>query len=155
MVLPLKIAHMHVRRELSVTNRAKFGDHHPRECERQLAKPAKPTMTPRDGVLFRYLASSRAGQNASAELEANAGRLVTKAWPYAVIDLHLGRHSPEVTREAAGNNRCEADFHIGEWHLIRGERAEARTLLRAVADTCSKDSIEYGIALAELKRLQP
>ena len=106
-------------------------------------------------VLFRYLASSRAGQNASAELEANAGRLVTKAWPYAVIELHLGRHSPAVTREAAGNHRCEADFHIGEWHLIRGERAEARRLMRAVADTCSKNSIEYGIAVAELKRLQP
>jgi tetratricopeptide (TPR) repeat protein len=34
-------------------------------------------------MLFRHLAKARAGE---AELEANAGRLKTKEWPYAVIE---------------------------------------------------------------------
>ena len=34
-------------------------------------------------MLFRFLARARAGENAGPELEANAGRLKDKAWPFA------------------------------------------------------------------------
>ena len=108
-------------------------------------------------MLFRYLARSRAGQNASAELEANSGRLKEKVWPYAVIELYLDRRSPAATLDAAANpgDRCEAEFYIGEWHLIRNEREQARPRLQAAADACPKGFVEYIAAVAELKRLKP
>jgi tetratricopeptide (TPR) repeat protein len=65
-------------------------------------------------VLFRFLARTRAGEaDAAAELEANVERRVdTKEWPYAVIELYLGRRSPELTLDAASNSdeQCEAQF---------------------------------------------
>ena len=36
-----------------------------------------------------YLARSHAGEKAISELQANATRLMTKQWPYAIIELYL------------------------------------------------------------------
>jgi lipoprotein NlpI len=106
-------------------------------------------------MLFRYLARARGGANATAELEANASRLKSKAWPYAAIELYLGRRSTEATLDAAGKTaeRCEAEFYIGEWHLIRGEREQARPRLQKAIDSCPKGFVEYIAGVAELKRL--
>jgi len=64
---------------------------------------------------------------------------------------------PEATPDAAGkpDERCEAQLYIGEWHLLRGNGAEAKPALQAAVDTCPKDFIEYVAAVAELKRLNP
>jgi tetratricopeptide (TPR) repeat protein len=106
-------------------------------------------------ILFRYLARARAGENATAELEANAARLTSKAWPYAAIELYLGRRSVEATLDAAGTsyNRCSAPFYIGEWYLIRGNRDEARPRLQASSEACDKTTTLYKAAVAELGRL--
>jgi len=106
-------------------------------------------------MLFRYLARARGGQNATAELEANATRLRSKAWPYATIELYVGRRSPEATVDAAVNveERCEAEFYIGQWHLVRGEREQARPRLQKAIDSCPKSYIEHIAGVAELKRL--
>jgi rhomboid protease GluP len=60
-------------------------------------------------------------------------------------------------RAAAGKpgDKCEAEFYIGEWHLLRGNNADARSALQAAADTCPKGFVEYDGAVAELKRLRP
>ena len=106
-------------------------------------------------MIWRYLARERAGENGSAELEANAARLKSKDWPYPVVELYLGGRSPADVLSIASkpNERCEAQFYSGEWHLLRGNRAAAATALQAAADTCSNDFDEYAGALAELKRL--
>ena len=108
-------------------------------------------------MLFRFLARSRAGESAASELEANAGRLKTKEWPYAVIELYLGRRQPDAALDAASEDteRCEAQFYIGEWHLLRDETTEAATALRVAAETCPKTFVEHDGAIAELKRLNP
>jgi hypothetical protein len=69
----------------------------------------------------------------------------------------LGRRSPEATLSATDRpeDRCEAQFYIGEWYLLRGEKEPATKALRAAADTCPRDFIEYSGAVAELKRLNP
>jgi hypothetical protein len=38
--------------------------------------------------------------------------LKTKEWPYAVIELYLGRRQPDTTLEAADKEveRCQAQF---------------------------------------------
>ena len=106
-------------------------------------------------VIWRFLAHERGGENGTAELEAAAARLKREEWPYPVIELYLGVRSPAEVLQLASKpeERCEAEFYIGEWHLLRGNRAAAATALQAAADICSKDFIEYKGALAELKRL--
>jgi lipoprotein NlpI len=108
-------------------------------------------------MLFRYLARTRAGESAAAELEANLGRLETKEWPYAAAELYLGRRSPEATLDAVSDsdNQCEAQFYIGQWHVLNDRTAEARKKLQSAASTCPKTFIEYELAVAELKRLKP
>jgi lipoprotein NlpI len=106
-------------------------------------------------MLFRYLARTRGGEEAKAELEANAGRLKTKEWPYAVTELYLGKRSPTATLDAASKpeDRCEAAFYIGQWYVLKGNAPEAEAVLKTVVDTCPKAFIEYGAAAAELKRI--
>jgi lipoprotein NlpI len=72
-----------------------------------------------------------------------------------VIELYLGGRSLTEVLPLASKpeERCEAEFYSGEWHLLRGNRAAAATALQAAADICSKDFVEYKGALAELKRL--
>src|SRR5262249_4283868 len=52
-------------------------------------------------MIYHYLARERSGQNARAELEANAGRLKSRAWPYPVVELYLGRRQPQAVIDAA------------------------------------------------------
>ena len=107
-------------------------------------------------MVFRYLARSRGGEAAGPELDTNAGRLKTKEWPYAVIELYLDRRAPKATLNAAGNpaQQCEAQFFIGQWHVLKGNAAEAETALKAAVETCPKSWIVYAGAVAELKRLK-
>ncbi len=107
-------------------------------------------------MLWRYLARTRLGQDGTAELGTNAARLKTKDWPYAVIDFYLGKRTMDDVRTAASSTdeRCEVEFYIGEWHLLRGNSADARTALKAAADTCPQTFIEYDGAVGELKRLK-
>ena len=106
-------------------------------------------------MLWLYFTHARAGKNSAAELTADAARLKSKDWPYAVVDFYLGHRSLDEMRAAAGkpDEKCEAAFYAGEWHLLRGKKDEARPELQSAADTCPKTFIEYTAAVAELKRL--
>ena len=107
-------------------------------------------------VLWLYLARTRSGgQDATLELASNAAKLKPAEWPYAVAELFLDRRTPEATLAAAGkpDERCEAQFYKGVWHILRGDRAAAIEPLRAASSTCPKTFIEYAGAQAELKRL--
>jgi tetratricopeptide (TPR) repeat protein len=109
-------------------------------------------------VLNLYLARTRSGaHNAAAELEANAKNLKQRDWPYPVVELFLGRRTPESTLGAPNkpDDRCEAQFYVGEWHLLRGDHPKAIAALKVAVDTCPKSNIEYGFAQAELQRLRP
>jgi tetratricopeptide (TPR) repeat protein len=108
-------------------------------------------------MLFRYLARSRAGEAAGSELETNAARLTSKDWPYAAVELYLGKRTPAATLGSTKkpNERCEAQFYIGQWHVVKGNTAEAATALKAAVDTCPKTFVEYQAAVAELKRIKP
>jgi rhomboid protease GluP len=72
-----------------------------------------------------------------------------------VIELYLGRQGPDATLKAANNDveRCQAQFYIGEWHLLRQHFTEAAAALRAAAANCPKTRLEYDGAAAEVKRL--
>jgi tetratricopeptide (TPR) repeat protein len=110
-------------------------------------------------ILFRYLARAHSGERdaAEAELAESARRWKVRVWPYALIELYLGKRSPEAMLDAAvkRSDRCMVQFHVGEWHALRSQSAEALTALRGAAEICSRDSFEYRAAGAELARLTP
>jgi rhomboid protease GluP len=51
------------------------------------------------------------------------------------------------------DERCEANFYIGEWHLISGVESKAIDFLRYAAENCPSQFIEYKGAVAEINRL--
>jgi tetratricopeptide (TPR) repeat protein len=107
--------------------------------------------------LWLYLASSRIGEpNTKENLQENATRLNLLEWPYPVIELFLGQRTP-VDMVAAATSQdeiCESQFYLGQWYLLRDERAASIEALRKVIDdTCSRDLIEFAGAATELKRL--
>jgi len=107
-------------------------------------------------MLLRYIARARLKENAASELEANASRLKSQEWPYAVIELYLGKRQPDAVLAAASkpSEQCQANFYIGEWHILQSRPADAEPLLRKVVETSPKAFTEYTAAQAELKRLK-
>ena len=100
--------------------------------------------------------------------------MASEDWPFQVMDFYLDRRPLSKVLTGQGVNtifnvdpkiRCQAQFYIGQWHLIRGEKREAEVALRdAVLPTCPRelfikagirfDAVEYDAAAAELKRLR-
>jgi lipoprotein NlpI len=109
-------------------------------------------------MLFRYLARAHSGEGeaAKAELAENARRWKVKVWPYAFIELYLGKRLADEMLKAAvkTTDRCLVYFYVGEWHMIRNELAEAAADLNSAAELCSRDGFEYRAAVAELARLK-
>jgi lipoprotein NlpI len=106
-------------------------------------------------ALWYFLANWRTGKQSAMALEVFASKLKPAQWPYPVVQLYLGRRTPDQVLAAADkpNELCEAQFYIGTWHALRGERVAASGPLKAAGETCPKWFAEYHGAQAELKRL--
>src|SRR5436190_18399346 len=78
-----------------------------------------------------------------------------------VIDFLLGKSDPDALLKAAEHpdaesrrgQVCEAEFYVGEWHLLNLRLKEASDLLSRAEKTCPKTFIEYEAAVAELRRM--
>jgi lipoprotein NlpI len=107
-------------------------------------------------VLWLYLSQVKFGDSgALTNLDANASRLVATEWPYIVVQLFLGKRSSIDILSVAKttNEQCEAQFYLGEWQLMRGQRPDARAAFKSALGTCPRSFYEYGGAASELKRL--
>jgi lipoprotein NlpI len=107
-------------------------------------------------MLFHYLARARTSVTAISELEMFARKLKSQRWPAAVIGLYLGKLTVDSALAAATNSdeRAEAQFYLGEWHLLRNNHTEAMNALQAAARSCPTWLIEHAGAIAELERLE-
>lgn len=105
-------------------------------------------------MLWRFITRGRVGQDGATELSVGAARLTSKDWPFALVELYLGRRPPDEIRAALKpNETCDAAFYVGQWYLLRGNRAEALSALQAATEVCPKTLAEYDNAVAELRRL--
>ncbi|HEX5999769.1 MAG TPA: hypothetical protein VFZ16_10290, partial [Hyphomicrobiaceae bacterium] len=111
-----------------------------------------------------YIARARAGEMeaAKAGLETYAARHAGQDWPRPIIDLFLGRGSPEAVERAAkvaadrkdvAGQRFDADFYIGQWALIAGDETVATQRLRSAYDSRMREYLEFDIARADLNSL--
>jgi lipoprotein NlpI len=72
-----------------------------------------------------------------------------------VLELYSGRRDPAATLAAAQKpeERCEAQFYVGEWQLLQDDSASARQRFEEAVGGCPKSFIEYTGAQAELRRM--
>ncbi len=114
-------------------------------------------------ALWLYLARKRDEMiNAEETLDAETRTSRGGAWPAPVIVLYLGRTDPGSVVAAStdpdarkqSEQRCEANFYLAQWHLLRGERERALPLLKEAQSGCPRDFLEHEGATAELRRLQ-
>jgi lipoprotein NlpI len=105
-------------------------------------------------LLFWHLASCKMGRNAADEFESRAPRLNRQQWPAVVIALYLGKVDADAVRYAAANSdeRAEAEFYIGEWHLLARRRDHALAALQVAAKSCPTWFMEHTAAVMELNR---
>jgi lipoprotein NlpI len=110
-------------------------------------------------VLWRDIAERRDGW--PGQLGEAVSLLDMEEWPAPIVRFYLGQaQSDEVFAAAKDqdpkvqqNQLCEAHLFIGEHALLEGDKAGAKRQFELARDTCDKNYTEYGIALAELQRL--
>jgi lipoprotein NlpI len=132
------------------------------ESATDFAQAAKLRPADAYAVLWPHLARARSGVTDAGELSAAGVTFDPAIWPGPVVAFFLGTSSPETLRQAAelgktevvAGQRCEVAFFLGESNVLRGAKAEAEALLRQAVDICPKNFVEYGAAIAELKRSQ-
>ncbi len=114
-------------------------------------------------ALWLYLARKRAKvDNAEELLDSETRGTRGGSWPASVIVLYLGRTDIDSVLAAATDQdakrqrdqRCEANFYLAHWHLMRGDRDRALPLLKEAQGGCPRDFLEHEGAVAELRRLQ-
>lgn len=108
-------------------------------------------------ALYLYLSQTRAGRkDARNELTKLAPKLKGTDWPAPLLALYMGQRDQAATESAASTDeqRCEANFYIGELLLTRNQRPAAQKMLQTAADSCPRTFIERQGALEELKRLK-
>jgi len=111
-------------------------------------------------ALWSDIAQSEAG---SASPDVDTGDIEFKKWPGQALRLFLGRASPDSIPAAARSDdadvataqKCEADFYVAEWQLMKKNAAAAAPLFRQVVDSCSSDLLEQRAATVEIKHMTP
>jgi lipoprotein NlpI len=144
---PRRASH-HKARGLAYFNRGGFA-----EAETDLRNAVNIADDPY-ALLFWYLASLKIGRDAVEEFASRARRLNGRQWPFPIVTLYLGETGDDTVRTAArtADDRAEAEFYIGEWHLHARRRTEAIAALQVAAKSCPRWFMEHTAAVMELKR---
>jgi lipoprotein NlpI len=98
-------------------------------------------------ALWLYVAQARAGIDGKPQLATNTAGVDSTKWPAALVELYLGKNSPNTVLAAASHSDprtsarqlCDASFFLAQWRILRRERAEARNLLNQALANCPSD----------------
>lgn len=112
-------------------------------------------------VLWLHVARFHAGKADQAELAGDAAKAEGEDWPKPLLDLYLGRKTPEQVHAAAAEGDddtrqfqgCEADFFQGEYELQQGRKDKAKPLFQKVLNECSPSLAVHSGAAGELRRI--
>ena len=117
------------------------------------------SLDPKDAyaMIWLHMTRRRTAANDGGELARNAMKIDLARWPGAVINLYLGKGTPQQARAAVtkgdAEQACEAAFYLGEYELMRKNTAGAKALFQEAAKACSPTTDEADGAAVELKRL--
>lgn len=112
-------------------------------------------------LLWYAISAGRAGTLDKAALGKKVADLDTGRWPLPLLDFMQGKATAGDVYSAAARGdgevpsqqKCEADFYIGEWRLIAKD-AGAKALLQQAQQECPHSFIEFDAAKVELERLK-
>ena len=102
-------------------------------------------------VIWLYIARTKAGAKAEDELAKNAAALDVTKWPAPVIQLFLGKITPDAVLQAAADKdpekstkqQCQANFYIAEYQAFRGQHEVAQKNFRLAGETCNRNYFLY------------
>lgn len=120
---------------------------------------------PRDPYIMLWIGilDERVGAFDQDEFSRRVSDLTIRSWPAPLLDLYRGIARPDDVYRAArhagdatdaNNRKCEADFYIGEWLLLRRNTAAAKPLLKTATEECPRNFIAYAAAKQEFGRVQ-
>lgn len=120
------------------------------------------TLRPDDAyaALWLHIASERSGRG-SRLADAAKGVDMT-VWPAPVIQFYRGEIDRDAFRAATqsrdpithGEQTCEANFYLGEWHLLENAKAEAEPFMFYAASNCPKTFVEWAAARTERRLIE-
>ncbi len=92
--------------------------------------------------VWLFLARARSGGDGKNEFVTNTTKRDTVKWPAPVVALYLGKGTPVAVMSGAEHpdpkthkeQLCEANFYVGLWHLLKDDRANSISSLRAARD---------------------
>lgn len=119
---------------------------------------ARPRLYP---SLWYAITADRQGKLDKAVLENYVRAFWSDDWPMPVINLFLGKNTPEKVVPVASKSDeklyagqlCEANFYVAEWQIVRGNPEIAKPGIEAAIKSCPKTFIEYSGAKVEAARL--
>ncbi len=111
-------------------------------------------------MLWVSIAAQRAGRPSPLTIQS-PNETARGQWPVPVAELFTGASTPEKLLERAESDnprthlmlQCEAQFYLGEYYLMKGEKELARASFNAAVETGITDFMEYDWALRELELL--
>lgn len=111
--------------------------------------------------LLRYIASKHGNYNEGNVLQDFAYKLNGRQWISAVVDLYLGKISPQVCLNRSNHTnpqrdreqKCEAYYYLGEYYLFEKDENKAKEFFKKCLNTGEHRFLEYRLAKFELERL--
>jgi lipoprotein NlpI len=111
-------------------------------------------------LLWYAISAARAGIFDAALFDKRVDKADVDGWPEPLLEHVLGKMKPEdvYAKAARGDGpapaqqKCEADFYLGEWQLGRNIPG-GKELIQQAEKECPHNFVEYVAARTELKRL--
>ncbi len=111
-------------------------------------------------LIWLYLSERRRGKEDKGKLISLSNQDLQE-WPGPIASLYMGQSTIEEVMEETKssdqkwelNKKCMAFFHVGQYHLLMGNKAQAVFMFRK-ASSIGKSVFEHRIAKEELKRLE-
>lgn len=108
-------------------------------------------------LLYRFIAYERLGAPGKPSLAEGLKSAKTKDWPHPVAEMFAGDRTVESVMARANKDpeRCEAQFYVGQWQLLKGDQGKANEHFKLAAETCPIGFYEAQSAKAALRRMKP
>lgn len=125
---------------------------HLREAQQDISRAVELNPLVYYNVIWLYIAGAKNGvAGAEDQLAKNAAALNPAKWPGPVVQLFLGKSTPEAVLEAASdkdsekssNQKCEAQFYIAEYQAFHGQHEAARKNFHLAAEICNRNYFLY------------
>lgn len=110
--------------------------------------------------LWLSISQNRLSAKVPADVEARFASANLTTWPGALVQLYLGKSTPNSLLQLKGTDpdtgddiQCTVSFFAAEWYQMQGNAAETKRLLQDASNLCDANTNSRQIALIELNRL--